>query len=60
MIDGNNPFVLQARITVKEGLVNAYLEIAKAADKALEKTEEGVLFHNFDRDFDDEHKFVWT
>ena len=41
-------------------MVNAYLKIARAADKALEKTEEGVLFHNFDRDPYDEHKFVWT
>ena len=60
MTDGKNPFVLLARITVKEGMVNAYLEIAKAADKVVEKTEKGMLFHNFDRDPDDEHKFVWT
>ena len=49
-----------ARITVKEGMVDKYLEIAEAADKAVEKTEEGMLFHNFDRDPDDPHKFVWT
>ena len=55
-----NPFVLLARITVKDGIVNAYLEIAEAADKAVEKTEAGMLFHKFDRDLDDQHKFVWT
>ena len=60
MTDSENPFVLLARITVKEGMVEAYLEIAGAADKAVEKTEEGMLFHNFDRDPDDKHKFVWT
>ena len=60
MTDSENPFVLLARITVKEGMVEEYLEIAEAADKAVEKTEEGMLFHNFDRDPDDEHKFVWT
>ena len=40
-------------------MAKAYLEIAKMADKAVEKTEEGMLVHNFDRDPDDEHKFVW-
>ena len=44
MTDGKNPFVLLARITVKEGMVIAYLEIAKAADKAVEKTEDGMFF----------------
>ena len=44
-----------ARITVKEGMVKEYLEIAEAADRAVEKTEEGMLFHNFDRDPDDQH-----
>ena len=60
MSDSENPFVLLARITVKEGMVDEYLEIAEAADKAVEETEEGMLFHNFDRDPDDQHKFVWT
>ena len=50
MTNSENPFVLLARITVKEGMVDEYLEIAEAADKAVEKTEEGMLFHNFDRD----------
>ena len=29
MNDSENPFVLAARITVKEGMVDAYLEIAE-------------------------------
>ena len=33
MIDGENPFIILARITVKEGLVNDYLAIAEEADK---------------------------
>ena len=41
-------------------MVNEYLSIAAEADKAVEKTEEGMLFHNFDADPDDPHKFVWT
>ena len=36
------------------------MEIAEEVDKAVEKTEEGMLFHSFDRDPDDQHKFVWT
>ena len=39
MTDSENPFVLSARITVKEGMVDDYLAIAEAADKAVEKTE---------------------
>ena len=41
-------------------MVDDCLEISAAADKAVEKTEEGMLFHNVDRDPDDKHKFVWT
>ena len=36
------------------------MEIAEAVDKVVEKTEEGMLFHSFDRDPNDQHKFVWT
>ena len=60
MTDSENPFVLLARITVKEGMIDEYFKIAEAADKAVEKTEEGMLFHSFDRDPDDQNKFVWT
>ena len=60
MNDSENPFVLLARITVKEGMVDAYLEIAEEVDRAVENTEEGMLLHTFDRDPDDPHKFVWT
>ena len=60
MTDSENPFVLLARITVKEGMIDSYLEIAEKVDKSVEKTEEGMLFHSFDRDPDHQHKFVWT
>ena len=60
MRDSENPFVLLARITVKDGMVDAYLEIAEEVDSAVENTEEGMLLHTFDRDPDDPHKFVWT
>ena len=60
MADVENPFLLLTRITVQEDVVNDYLAIEKEADKAVEATERGVLFHNFDRDLDDPDKFAWT
>jgi len=39
MTDSENPSVLLARITAKEGMVDAYLEIAEKVDKSVEKTE---------------------
>ena len=60
MTNSENPFVLLARITVKEGMVDEYLEIAEAADKAVEETEEGMLFHNFDSDPLNPLKFTWS
>jgi hypothetical protein len=35
MIDGENPFIILARITVKEGLLNDYLAIAKVIPDRL-------------------------
>jgi hypothetical protein len=40
------PFVLLARITIKDGMAEEYLAIAKEADLAVNKTEPGMLFHN--------------
>ena len=46
MDDDETPFVLLARITVKQGMIDKYLTIAAEADKAVEKTEEGLsLIH---------------
>ena len=57
---GDNPFILIARVQIKEGMVNEYLRIAEAVDGAVEKTEPGMLFHNFDADPDDPLAFTWT
>ena len=43
--DGNNPFILIARIHVKEGMVEEYLDIANEVDNAVELSEPGMLFH---------------
>ena len=56
----HNPFVLIARITVKEGKVDEYMAIANDADNAVKKSEPGMLLHTFDADPNDKHKFVWT
>ena len=57
---GKNPFILIARIQVKEGLVDEYLEIANSVDNAVEASEPGMLFHNFDSDPEDPLAFTWT
>ena len=59
-MDGQNPFILIARIQVKAGIVEEYLEIADEVDKAVELSEPGMLFHNFDADPDDPLAFTWT
>ena len=57
---GENPFILIARIQVKEGMVDEYLEIADTVDNAVEASEPGMLFHNFDSDPEDPLAFTWT
>ena len=57
---GKNPFILIARIKVKEGMVDEYLKIASEVDNAVEHTEPGMLFHNFDADPTDPLSFTWT
>ena len=60
MSDGKNPFILIARITVKNGMVEEYLKIADEADRAVQASEPGMIFHNFDSDPSNPHKFVWS
>ena len=58
--DGDTPFILIARIQVKDGMVEEYLKIADEVDNAVELSEPGMLFHNFDADPDDPLAFTWT
>ena len=58
--DGQNPFVLIARVHVKAGKVEEYLKIAEEVDQAVEQSEPGMLFHNFDSDPEDPLAFTWT
>ena len=56
----DTPFMLIARLKVKEGKVNEYFEIADKTDKAVEASEPGMLHHTFDQDPDDPGRFVWS
>ena len=57
---GKNPIILIARISVKPGLVEEYLEIAEKVDNETLKFEPGMIFHNFDSDPDDALAFTWS
>ena len=55
MSDGKNPFILIARITVKDGRIEEYLKITAEVDKAVNASEPGMIFHNFDADPSNPH-----
>jgi len=59
-MSGDNPFILIARIQVKPGMVEDYLEIANDVDLITEQEEPGMLMHNFDQDPTDPLKFTWS
>ena len=54
------PFILIARIRVKEGKVEEYLKIAKEADDAVNASEPDMLIHTFDQDPTDPLEFTWS
>ena len=56
----DTPFILIAKIKVKENKVSEYLELADKTDKAVEAAELGMLHHTFDQDPDDPLRFVWS
>ena len=58
--DKSTPFMLLARIHVKPNCVEAYLELARTTDAAVQASEPGMLHHTFDQDPDDPQAFVWS
>ena len=56
----SNPFILIARIRIKEGKVEEYLKIAKEADDAVNASEPDMLIHTFDQDPTDPLEFTWS
>jgi quinol monooxygenase YgiN len=58
--DQSTPFMLLARIHVKPGCVDQYLELARITDAAVQSSEPGMLHHTFDQDTEDPQAFVWS
>ncbi len=58
--DSSTPFILIARIQVKPGKVQEYLELATKTDAAVETSEPGMLHHTFDQDPENPLCFTWT
>ena len=54
----DTPFLLLAKIKVKEDKVSEYLELADKTDKAVEAAEPGMFHHTFDQDPEDPLRFV--
>ena len=58
--DHSTPFILLARIQVKQGCVDEYLELARLTDSAVQQSEPGMIHHTFDQDPSDPQAFVWS
>ena len=58
--DKSTPFMLLARIHVKPGCVDQYLELARVTDEAVQTSEPGMTHHTFDQDPEDPQAFVWS
>jgi quinol monooxygenase YgiN len=56
----STPFILIARVQVKQGKVKEYLDIADETDKGVQDSEPGMLHHTFDVSEDDDHAFTWS
>ena len=56
----SNPFILIARIRVKDGKTNDYLKIASEVDNSVKNSEPDMLIHTFDQDPKDKNEFTWT
>ena len=56
----SNPFILIARIRVKDGKINDYLKIANEVDNSVKNSEPDMLIHTFDQDPNDQNEFTWT
>ena len=52
--------MLLARIHVKPGCIDQYLELARVTDEAVQASEPGMIHHTFDQDPDDPQAFVWS
>ena len=58
--DNFTPFMLLARIHLKPGCVDQYLELARVTAEAVQASEPGMIHHTFDQDQGDHQVFVWS
>ena len=56
----DTPFILLAKIKVKEDNISEYLELADKTDKAVQANELGMLHHTFYLVPEDPFRFVWS
>ena len=56
----DTPFMLLAKLKIRENKVTEYLEISEKTDKAVEAGEPGMLHHTFDQYPDDPLRFLWS
>ncbi len=54
------PFLIIARVKVKDGKQREYIELGKEIDDIVNETEPGMLFHDLNCDSKDSCSFTWT
>ena len=54
------PFLIIARVKVKDGKQKEYIELGKEIDDIVNETEPGMLFHDLNCDYKDSCSFTWT
>ena len=54
------PFLIIARVKVKDGKQKEYIELGKEIDDIVNETDPGMLFHDLNCDSKDSCSFTWT
>tara|TARA_B100000029_G_scaffold280982_1_gene275080 strand:- start:347 stop:763 length:417 start_codon:yes stop_codon:yes gene_type:complete len=54
------PFLIIARVKVKDEKQKEYIELGKEIDDIVNETEPGMLFHDLNCDSKDSCSFTWT
>ena len=59
-LNEETPFVIIARVQVKDGKQEEYMKLGKEIDDIVNETEPGMLFHDLNTDPDDPLALTWT
>ena len=59
-LNEETPFVIIARVQVKDGKQEEYMKLGKKIDDIVNETEPGMLFHDLNCDLDNSCSFTWT